>query len=131
MCRSIQQLRGPDQVAEAEVRAAALQFVRKVSGYRAPSRANAAAFERAASETTFLGMLSVGDGDRCTESLRRFAKVARIRSEKAILRLGQVLPPVLLASNGILVGATYILAFLSIFTIERAFFVPFDASAMF
>jgi hypothetical protein len=49
MCRSIKTLR-PPFVAEAtddEVRAAALQYVRKVSGFRAPSRANTAAFERA------------------------------------------------------------------------------------
>ncbi|MBK9942481.1 MAG: DUF2277 family protein [Kouleothrix sp.] len=48
MCRSIKQLRGADQPAtEAEIAAAALQFVRKVSGYRTPSRANQAAFEAA------------------------------------------------------------------------------------
>jgi hypothetical protein len=51
MCRSIKQLRLPDQVAtDAEVTAAALQFVRKVSGYRQPSRANAAAFEQAVTD---------------------------------------------------------------------------------
>ena len=48
MCRSIHILRGPDGPAEdEEVRAAALQFVRKVSGYRAPSQANAEAFDAA------------------------------------------------------------------------------------
>jgi hypothetical protein len=48
MCRSIHILRGPDGPAEDdEVRAAALQFVRKVSGYRAPSKANTEAFEAA------------------------------------------------------------------------------------
>ena len=48
MCRSIKTLRRPDEVAtEDEIHAAALQFVRKVSGYRAPSRRNAAAFEAA------------------------------------------------------------------------------------
>ena len=48
MCRSIKQLRLPQQPAtEAEIHAAALQFVRKVSGYRAPSRANQAAFDAA------------------------------------------------------------------------------------
>ncbi|MCW1969511.1 MAG: DUF2277 domain-containing protein [Anaerolineae bacterium] len=51
MCRSIKQLRQPETPAtEAEVRAAALQFVRKVSGYRAPSRNNRAAFENAVDE---------------------------------------------------------------------------------
>ncbi len=51
MCRSIVTLRRPDGVAtEDEVRAAALQFVRKISGYRAPSRANAEAFDAAVEE---------------------------------------------------------------------------------
>jgi hypothetical protein len=51
MCRSIKQLRRAERdVTEAEIEAAALQFVRKVSGYRAPSRANAAAFEAAVAE---------------------------------------------------------------------------------
>ena len=45
MCRSIKTLRGPDPPAtDADIRAAALQFVRKISGYRAPSRANEQAF---------------------------------------------------------------------------------------
>ena len=48
MCRSIKQLRQPDgPPSDAEVRAAALQYVRKISGYRAPSRANQAAFDAA------------------------------------------------------------------------------------
>jgi hypothetical protein len=51
MCRSIKQLRHPTEPpTEAEIQAAALQFVRKVSGYRAPSRANQAAFDRAVAE---------------------------------------------------------------------------------
>ena len=51
MCRSIKTLRNAEIPAtEAEIRAAALQFVRKVSGYRKPSKANEAAFERAVNE---------------------------------------------------------------------------------
>ncbi len=38
------------QATEEEIRAAALQYVRKISGYRKPSRANAEAFERAVVE---------------------------------------------------------------------------------
>lgn len=49
MCRSIKTLRGTDPTPE-EVRAAALQFVRKVSGYRAPSKANEAVFTAAVDE---------------------------------------------------------------------------------
>lgn len=51
MCRSIKTLRRPgEEATEEEIRAAALQFVRKVSGYRAPSKANSAAFEEAVDE---------------------------------------------------------------------------------
>jgi len=51
MCRSIKQLRVPDgPPSDAEVRAAALQYIRKISGYRAPSRANQAAFDTAVAD---------------------------------------------------------------------------------
>jgi hypothetical protein len=51
MCRSIKQLRVPDHnPSHEEIEAAALQYVRKISGYRAPSRKNQAAFERAVAE---------------------------------------------------------------------------------
>ena len=51
MCRSIQQLRGADPPAtDAEVTEAARQYVRKLSGYRVPSQANAEVFERAVAE---------------------------------------------------------------------------------
>jgi hypothetical protein len=50
MCRSIKTLRSADEPAtEDDIRAAALQYVRKVSGYRQPSRKNEEAFERAVS----------------------------------------------------------------------------------
>ena len=48
MCRSIKQLRTPDgPPTEEELQAAALQFVRKVSGFRKPSRANQETFDQA------------------------------------------------------------------------------------
>ena len=51
MCRSIKVLRDADkQPTEQEVRLAALQFVRKISGYRHPSRANTPAFDAAVDE---------------------------------------------------------------------------------
>ena len=51
MCRSIKTLRVLDVPAEPdEVRAAALQYVRKVSGYRKPSPANEHAFNHAVEE---------------------------------------------------------------------------------
>ena len=63
MCRSIHTLYNVEPaVSEDEVRAAALQFVRKISGYRKPSQANEAAFERAvdavaAASSELLGQL--------------------------------------------------------------------------
>ena len=51
MCRSIKTLRRTDgQASDEEIAAAALQFVRKVSGYRAPSQRNTEAFDAAVSE---------------------------------------------------------------------------------
>jgi hypothetical protein len=51
VCRSIKVLRRPEAVATPdEVSAAALQFVRKVSGFRAPSKANRAAFDAAVAD---------------------------------------------------------------------------------
>ncbi len=48
MCRSIKPLRLPDrQASEAEIAEAALQYVRKVSGYHKPSRLNQEAFDAA------------------------------------------------------------------------------------
>ena len=48
MCRSIKTLRvGPTPATDDEISAAALQFVRKVSGYRKPSAANEEAFDDA------------------------------------------------------------------------------------
>ncbi|WP_433217890.1 DUF2277 domain-containing protein [Microtetraspora malaysiensis] len=54
MCRSIKTLRPPftDDVTDDDIRAAALQYVRKISGFRAPAAHNAAAFERAVEEIT-------------------------------------------------------------------------------
>jgi hypothetical protein len=51
MCRSIKTLRGMEPAAtDEEIRAAALQFVRKVSGYRTPARRNEIAFGAAVDE---------------------------------------------------------------------------------
>jgi hypothetical protein len=56
MCRSIKTLRGAEEVTDEDVAAAALQFVRKISGYRVPSTANRAAFDSAVDD--------VGDATR-------------------------------------------------------------------
>ncbi|MFE7704584.1 DUF2277 domain-containing protein [Streptomyces sp. NPDC057486] len=53
MCRSIKTLRPPaipDEATEEDIRAAALQFVRKVSGFRAPAAHNQEVFDRAVDE---------------------------------------------------------------------------------
>ena len=52
MCRSIKQLRGDESADDHEIYEAARQFVRKVSGYRTPSRANTEAFDRAIEEVS-------------------------------------------------------------------------------
>ncbi|MGI8407553.1 MAG: DUF2277 domain-containing protein [Actinomycetota bacterium] len=50
MCRSIKTLRGEPEVTSEDVAAAALQYVRKLSGYRKPSVANQAVFDAAVEE---------------------------------------------------------------------------------
>lgn len=51
MCRSIKPLRNMDHpVTEQEIQEAALQYIRKVSGYRKPSKANQDAFDAAIAE---------------------------------------------------------------------------------
>jgi hypothetical protein len=53
MCRNIKTLFNFDPPAtDEEIRAASLQFVRKLSGFNAPSKSNAAAFERAIDEVS-------------------------------------------------------------------------------
>ena len=49
MCRSIQTLRPPyvEQVGDAEIQAAALQYVRKISGFRKPAAHNQQTFDQA------------------------------------------------------------------------------------
>jgi hypothetical protein len=53
MCRSIKRLRNPEGLAtEEEIREAARQYVRKVSGFHHPSRRNEEAFEQAVDEVS-------------------------------------------------------------------------------
>jgi hypothetical protein len=71
VCRSIQRLRLPDGVAtEEEVQAAALQFVRKVSGVQRPSTAHQEAFDRAVAEVA-------------ASSLRLLETLPRLRTRPA------------------------------------------------
>lgn len=77
MCRSIQQLRGAEPPAtDVEVREAALQYVRKISGYRTPSKTNQAVFDGAVDEVTaatlrLLDGIVVGAGSRSVEPVQR------------------------------------------------------------
>lgn len=56
MCRNIKKLRRPDALpTDHELHDAALQFVRKISGYNAPSQVNQQAFETAVREVALAG----------------------------------------------------------------------------
>lgn len=81
MCRSIKVLRNKEAPATPEeVKAAALQFVRKISGYRHPSRANQDAFdtavaEIAASSARLLESIMKSAGPGINTGLNRQSKV--------------------------------------------------------
>ena len=83
MCRSIQQLRGAQPPAtETEIREAALQYVRKISGYRTPSQTNAAAFDSAVADIAavterLLAELVVAPGSRPAEPVQRQVRARR------------------------------------------------------
>jgi hypothetical protein len=85
MCRNIRTLYNFDPPAtEEEVRAAALQYVRKISGFAKPSRANAEAFESAIDAVArasmeLLGELRTGapQKDRATEAAKARARAER------------------------------------------------------
>ncbi|MDH3398154.1 MAG: DUF2277 domain-containing protein, partial [Acidimicrobiia bacterium] len=62
MCRSIKTLRNPELPAtEEDIRAAALQYVRKVSGFREPSRVNAELFDRSVSDIAAITQQLLGN----------------------------------------------------------------------
>ncbi len=85
MCRNIKTLYNFEPPAtHEEVHAAALQFVRKISGFTAPSAANEAAFERAVvdverASTVLLGALvtAAPHRDRETEAAKAHARAVR------------------------------------------------------
>jgi hypothetical protein len=85
MCRSIRPLFNLAPVAtDAEVRAAALQFVRKVSGFTAPSAANAAAFGHAVDEVAAVTqrLLSALATTAPARDRATLAAAARARAER-------------------------------------------------
>ena len=91
MCRSIKPLYNFDPPAtEEEIRAAALQFVRKVSGFTKPSKVNEEAFTHAVDEVTLTArrlfdslVTSAGPRDRLVEAERARARIARRFPESA------------------------------------------------
>ena len=74
MCRSIHTLYNVQPAAsEEEARAAALQYVRKISGYRKPSRVNEAAFERAVDEIAEIAWRLLGELETSASPRERVA----------------------------------------------------------
>jgi hypothetical protein len=92
MCRNIKTLFNFDPPAsDAEIRAASLQFVRKLSGYNAPSKSNEAAFE-AAIEDVFQSarrLLTSLETNATPRDRETEAQKARARSAE---RFGRSLP---------------------------------------
>jgi hypothetical protein len=85
MCRSIRTLFNFEPPAtDEEVRAASLQFVRKLSGFNAPSKANAPAFNRAVEEVTVVARRLVSELVTTAPPRNReqVASVARARYAK-------------------------------------------------
>ena len=85
MCRSIKTLANFDPPAtDDEIRAAAVQFVRKLSGATRPSRANAAVFERAVDEVTLAATRLIEELQSTGPSRNREeeARKARLRAQE-------------------------------------------------
>lgn len=84
MCRNIKTLFNFEPPAtDEEVEAAALQFVRKLSGYNAPSRANAKAFDRAVREVTRSARKLVDDLVTTAPARDRESVAAQARARNA------------------------------------------------
>ena len=84
MCRNIRPLHNFEPAAtEAEVREAALQYVRKISGYHKPSRANEAAFERAVDEIAHATMHLLDELVTTAPPKNRDVEAAKARARSA------------------------------------------------
>jgi hypothetical protein len=84
MCRSIKTLFNFDPPAtEEEIRAAALQFVRKLSGFNSPSKANQAAFDRAIDQVTEAARALISSLVTTAEPRDRIAEAERARARSA------------------------------------------------
>jgi len=84
MCRNIRTLHNFDPPStEEEVRAAALQYIRKVSGYTKPSQANAVAFDRAVEAVAQATAELLGDLVASAPRKDREAEAAKARARSA------------------------------------------------
>ena len=84
MCRSIKTLFNFEPPnSEAEVRAASLQFVRKLSGFNSPSKANQPAFEQAVEEVAAAARVLVASLVTNAEPRNREEEAARARARSA------------------------------------------------
>ena len=84
MCRNIKTLFNFDPPAtEEEIRAAALQFVRKLSGFNAPSKANQAAFDRAIEEVADTARTLISSLVTSAEPRNRDLEAERARARTA------------------------------------------------
>jgi hypothetical protein len=89
MCRNIKTLFNFDPPAtDDEIRASALQFVRKLSGFTKPSKANEAAFDRAVDEVTDAARQLLDSLSTAAPPKDRDEVAARLR-ERAALRYGR------------------------------------------
>ena len=89
MCRNIKTLFNFDPPAtEQEIRAASLQFVRKLSGFNKPSQANEAAFNRAIDEVTAAADKLISSLSTSAPPRYREFEIAKAR-ERARLRFGR------------------------------------------
>jgi len=84
MCRNIRPLYNFDPPAnDEEIRSAALQYVRKISGFNAPSKANAEAFERAVDAVAAASAQLLGDLSTSAPPKDREAEAAKRRARSA------------------------------------------------
>jgi hypothetical protein len=84
MCRSIKTLFNFEPPAtDEEIRAAALQFVRKLSGFNAPSKANRVAFDRAIDQVTAAARTLISSLVTAAEPHNRDLEAERARARPA------------------------------------------------
>ncbi len=84
MCRNIRPLFNFDPPStEAEIRAAALQFVRKIGGFTKPSKANEAAFQAAVNQITNLSATFLESLETSAPTKNRETEAARAKARSA------------------------------------------------